>query len=278
MKVYYDKENRRLVYIGESATPDFWGDHWDTENFRGMIERGKNNRFILRTLGKYLPDKNVNVLEGGCGRGQVVYCMHAHGYKAIGVDFAKRTIEQVKSVMRKLDLIVGDVRDLPFPNNYFGGYWSLGVIEHFWDGYHDILKEMRRVLISGGYVFLSFPYMSPLRRLKARLGLYKEFDGEKWENKESFYQFALDQKTVIKDFKSLGFELLDKMPISGIKGLKDEVSIIRPSLQKLFDYQGESFCFRGFKYVLDKLLATLAGHTIFLVFRNRKRELGVQNA
>ena len=24
MKIYYDRENRRLVYIGESATSDFW--------------------------------------------------------------------------------------------------------------------------------------------------------------------------------------------------------------------------------------------------------------
>lgn len=275
MKIYYDRKNRRLVYIGESATPDFWDKHWDTENFKGMIEGGKNNRFILRTLGKYLPDKNGGVLEGGCGRGSVVYCMHAHGYKAIGVDFAKRTIEKTKRVFPELDIRVGDVRNLQFPDNYFVGYWSKGVIEHFWDGYHDILKEMRRVLISGGYVFLAFPYMSPLRRLKVKLGLYKEFDGGE---KESFYQFALDQKTVIKDFESLEFELLDKRPISGIKGFKDEVSIFKPLLQKLFDYQGESFWFRGFKYVLDKLIATLGGHMAFLVFRNRKRDLGVQNA
>lgn len=274
MERYYDKENKRLVYIGESATPDFWNSHWETENFKGMIERGKDNRFILRTLGKYFPDKSGSVLEGGCGSGQVVYCMHVHGYKAIGVDFAKRTIQQVKDTMPELDVRVGDVRDLPFPDNYFTAYWSIGVIEHFWEGYYDILREMRRVLISGGYVFLTFPYMSPLRRLKAKLGLYKEFDGEK----ESFYQFVLAPDTVIKDFEASGFKLIEKTPYAGIKGFKDEVSIFEPLLQKVFDYQGGSLWFRGFKYVLDKLLATLAGHMIFLVFRNRKGDLGVQNA
>lgn len=267
MKTYYDKENRRLVYIGESASPDFWDNHWDTENFKGMIERGKNNRFILRTLGKYLPDKNGGILEGGCGRGQVVYCMHAHGYKAIGVDFAKRTIEQVKDAMPELDVRVGDVRNLPFPENYFAGYWSIGVIEHFREGYSDILKEIRRVLMSGGYAFLTFPSMSSLRRLKAKLGLYQEFDrGEM----ESFYQFVLNPDTAIKDFQASGFKLIEKRPHSGIKGFKDEVSIFKPLLQKLYDYQGESLWVRGFTFVLDKLLASFAGHTIFLVLRNMK--------
>ena len=67
MKMYYDKENRRLVYIGESATTDFWDRHWNMENYREMIERGKNNRFVLKTLEKYIPHKKGKVLEGGCG-------------------------------------------------------------------------------------------------------------------------------------------------------------------------------------------------------------------
>ena len=267
MKVYYDKEARRLVYIGESATPDFWDRHWDTESFRKSIERGKDDRFILKTLRKYIPDKNGRILEGGCGRGQVVYCMQTHGHKAIGVDFAEKTIERTKQVFPELDVRVGDVRDLHFPDDYFVGYWSIGVIEHFWDGYYDILKEIRRVLISGGYAFLTFPYMSPLRRSKARLGLYQEFGRQE---KESFYQFALNPSTVIKDFEASEFKLVERTPYSGIKGFKDEVSMFKPWLQRLFDYQGRSLWVRGFSFVLDKLLAIFAGHVILLVLRNTK--------
>lgn len=268
MKIYYDKGNRRLVYIEESAAPDFWDSHWDTENFREAIESGKNNRFVLKTLQRYIPNKKGRILEGGCGRGQVVYCMQAHGYESLGVDFAKKTIEQVKEAIPELDVREGDVRDLQFHDNYFRGYWSLGVIEHFWDGYYDILEEMGRVLINGGYLFLTFPYMSPLRRLKAKLSLYKEFKGE---GKENFYQFALDPETVIKDFETIGFKLLDKKPTSGLKGFKDEVSMFKPILQKLFDYQGKSLWINGFSFVLDKVLATFgAGHMIFLVFKNEK--------
>ncbi len=264
----YDKGKSRLVYIGKAATPDFWNSHWDAESFKEAVEKGKDNRFVLKTLDKYIPDKKGRILEGGCGRGQVVYCMHIHGYKAIGIDFAEKTIERVKETFPELDVRVGDVRNLPFPDDYFTGYWSLGVIEHFWEGYYDILKEMRRVLISGGYVFLTFPYMSPLRRLKTKLGLYKEFKGE---GEDNFYQFALDSAAVIKDFEQLGFKLLEKKPTSGLKGFKDEVSIFKPILQKLYDYQGKSLWIKGFRYILDKMLAILgAGHMMFLVFKNEK--------
>ena len=270
MREYYDRENRRLVYIGKSATPDYWDSHWicTDRKFRESLKRSKNNRFVLETLKKYIPDKKGQVLEGGCGRSQIVYCMHVHGYKAIGVDFAQKTIEQVKNAIPELDVRIGDVRDLPFPDDYFRGYWSLGVIEHFWDGYGVILKEMRRVLTNGGYVFLTFPYMSPLRRLKVKFRLYEEFKGNR---PEDFYQFALDLKTVIKDFETIGFKLLNKKSMSGLKGFKDEINISRPLLQRLFDYQGENLWIRGFRFALDKLLtAFCVGHMVFLVFKNIK--------
>ena len=270
MKVYYDKKNRRLVDIGESATADFWDRHWGTENFRESIESGKDDKFILKTLRKYIPDKRGRILEGGCGRGQVVYCMHVHGYESVGIDFAKETIEKIKKAIPELNVTVGDVRNLQSRDNHFTGYWSLGVIEHFYDGYHDISREMQRVLINGGYVFLTFPYMSPLRRLKAKLGLYEEFSKER-EGKENFYEFDLDAETVMKDFEAIGFELLEKGTRSGLKGFKDEVSLFQPMLQKLFDYQGENFWVRGFGFVLNKMLATFASNTLFLVFRNKKR-------
>ena len=39
MERYYDKVDGRLVYLGESAIPDFWDTHWDTGNFKETMER-----------------------------------------------------------------------------------------------------------------------------------------------------------------------------------------------------------------------------------------------
>ena len=106
------------------------------------------------------------------------------------------------------------------------GYISVGVIEHFWDGYDEIILEMSRTVRQGGYIFVSFPYMSPLRRFKNKLRLYQR-DNSNGVNldKNTFYQFALNPKTVIKKFKENNFVLIETYSFDGIKGFKDEIRI-----------------------------------------------------
>lgn len=45
----YDKDNRKLIYFEESATPDFWDNHWDKEYFKEHVEKGEDNRIVLKT-------------------------------------------------------------------------------------------------------------------------------------------------------------------------------------------------------------------------------------
>jgi 2-polyprenyl-3-methyl-5-hydroxy-6-metoxy-1,4-benzoquinol methylase len=82
-------------------------------------------------LKKYLPYKNNRILEGGCGDGHLVDAMNYWGYKVVGVDFAPKTVAKIKEVMPGLDVRLGDVQALDFEDEYFDGYWSMGVIEHF---------------------------------------------------------------------------------------------------------------------------------------------------
>lgn len=267
MGTYYDGKNKRLLHFGKSADQDFWDRHWKTNDYKKIMERSKNDQFVLKTLNKYIPDKGGIILEGGCGRSQIVYCMHANGYKTIGIDFAEKTVKKCKEAMPDLDIRIGDVKSLNFADSYFKGYWSLGVIEHFFEGYEDIINEIKRVLVNDGYLFLTFPNMSSLRKLKAKLGLYKDFDGQ---TRDNFYQFILDPEIVINDFNELGFELLEKKSLGGIKGFKDEFKIFKPFLQKLNDYNGNNIWIIGFRYLLDRSLTLLAGHTIFMVFKNIK--------
>jgi SAM-dependent methyltransferase len=267
IKRYYDKPNKRLVYFGQIASPLFWESHWEKDKFKDSVERGKASRLILGTLKKYTPNKKGRILDGGCGNGQVVYSMHAYGYRGIGVDYAEKTVKRVNETFPELDVKLGDIRNLQFPDDHFAGYWSLGVIEHFVDGYIDVLKEIRRVLVNGGYLFMSIPSMSLLRRLKAKLGLYQELTSGR---KGSLYQYVLSPDTVVRDLEANGFELIEKRPLSGLKGFKDEVNLLRPLLQKLHDYKGQSFWINGFRYVLDNILASFAGHMTFLVLKYNK--------
>lgn len=262
---YYDQKEHRLIYIEEQATPEFWDRQWEDEKLKKSILAGVKEHFVYPITKRYLKP-GAKILEGGCGKGQFVYSLHMRGYDALGVDFAPKIIEKAKALVPELKLSVGDVRKLEFPNDTFDGYWSLGVIEHFPEGYEAISREMCRVLKPGGYLFLTFPYMSPLRRLKALFGLYPKHTPQNF-NREHFYQFALSSESVIRNFTNWGFELVWKKPYEGFKGLKDETGLLKPFLQAI--YNNKSFITQGIAFVLSTILAPVSGHTILLVFRKK---------
>ncbi|MGR3318584.1 MAG: class I SAM-dependent methyltransferase, partial [Candidatus Anammoxibacter sp.] len=101
--------------------------------------------------------------------------LHKAGFDAYGVDIAQDTVRTIRKRRPEIKIEIADVRKLPFSDEYFDGYWSLGVIGHFYDGYDKVFHEMRRIIRGGGYLFLSFPHMSFLRNCKVRRNKYLSF-------------------------------------------------------------------------------------------------------
>lgn len=262
---YYDRENNQLVYIQEAATPDFWDRQWEDNKLKKTILAGAKERFVYPITRRYLKP-GAKILEGGFGKGQFVYSLYSRGFDAYGVDYAAKTVAKVSALFPELKLSLGDVRNLSFSDNFFDGYWSVGVIEHFTEGYDPIAKEMFRVLKPGGVLFLTFPYMSPLRKLKAKLGMYPLLTEENFD-KDKFYQFALNSKNVIKRFESFGFELIKEKPYSGFKGLKDESGIFRPFFQRIYD--NSSLPAKLVSYALTILFSPFTSHATVLILRKK---------
>jgi SAM-dependent methyltransferase len=208
--------------------------------------------------------QGATVLEGGCGMGYIVHALQYQGYKAIGVDFASETINNIKQAVPELDVRLGDVRALDLPDNSLDGYISVGVIEHFWEGYMPIVREMHRTLKIGGFLFVSFPYLSPLRKLKVVLRMYPSAESKLLDDRqEQFYQFALADRKVRSDMEALGFTLKEKLTYDGIKGFKDEVAFLKPSLQEIYDGKRG----RKWRHHLNGLLKPFASHCALLVLQ-----------
>jgi len=264
MKRYYDKEHERLIYIGSSASEQFWDDHWQTNDFRKAITSMPNS-WVAKTTKKYLRTGS-KVLEGGCGQANHVYALHTHGFDAIGLDYAPETVKKLKKYSPELRIEHGDVRKLPFEENYFDGYWSVGVIEHFWSGFNDIASEMARVIRGGGYLFLTFPVMSSLRKWIAKHKNYQKWEGKETEP-DGFYQFALDSQSTIQHFTSLGFEVIHSRGFDGVKGIKDEISLIKPLFQKIYDSQNISA--KISRKIIDLSFSHYCGHSKLFVLQNK---------
>jgi len=263
---YFDHKNNRLVITGSRATSDFWDNLWQDQNLEKTI---RNNRdwLVAPLTKKYIPpQKSKKILEGGCGKGQYVYSLDKSGYDAYGIDSAEKTIEKVKNIFPQLKISVGDVEKLEFPDEYFDGYWSLGVIEHFYEGYEKTAAEMQRVIKQGGFLFIAFPQVSLLRRLKSGLGGYEKFDKNIF-NQDAFYEFALDEKEVREYFENNGFTLRKRIHLDGLKGLKDEILFLKPTLQKFYDNKNKFVTL--LRAVISRILAPISGHSILLIFTKK---------
>ena len=261
---YFDPKHNRLVYISAPATSEFWDNQWASSDIKNRVENVFNPT-ITRKTKRYLP-KGSQIVEGGCGLGQYVHLLNKAGFKVTGVDFAFKTVQKLQAIYPQLDIRFDDLTDLSFENSKFDGYWSFGVIEHFYNGYQPIAAEMKRVLKTGGYLFMTVPTMSWLRKNLAKNGHYLIYE-ERADLKENFYQFALDPYVIVKDFESLGFELCEMKPLGGLKGLKDEINFGKTFLQKIFDSQ--NLIVKILKKFLDFCFEPFASHTTLFVFRKK---------
>lgn len=260
---YYDAAHRRLVYVGRAPSAETWDEWWRADASRHSITAPRN-WFVVGKTRKYLAP-GARVLDGGCGRGDKVYALRRAGFDAVGLDFAPATVRAIGAAVPDLAVVGGDVRRLPFADASFDGYWSLGVIEHFYTGYGRLLREIRRVLRPGGVLFLTFPSVSPLRAALIRRGKYPAF-ADTPEARAAFWQFALDSNTIVADFQRAGFALMHQSGRGGMIGVREEAGRFGPVIEYVETHQ--SFLpFRAL-YVLGNLaLSPFAFHIRFLVFR-----------
>jgi SAM-dependent methyltransferase len=93
------------------------------------------------------------IIEIGCGKGYILSYLVKKGHNAIGIDNNPAAIEQCN---KDLNIQEADANSLPFKDDIFDIALSFDVIEHIPEtDFH--LKEVRRVLKTGGHYLLQTP-------------------------------------------------------------------------------------------------------------------------
>lgn len=260
----YDPLSHRLLYLDREANEQFWDEKWETSAKATFISPPRHG-LTVRVTHRYLPTGS-RVLEGGCGLGDVVYALHKAGYAVDGIDYAPKVVRAINAHWPHLNVTIGDVRHLPSEDDFYDGYWSFGVIEHFPDGYDAIAREMQRVLRPGGYLFLSFPSFNPFRQSRAVAGKYPRFTANSGAMSD-FYQYALNPLDVQANFECLGFELVEYRGTNSLLGLAEDWRLVA-AVQRFLD-RFPSRVRTGISMAMDLLIGRYAGHSSLLILRKK---------
>ena len=98
------------------------------------------------------PKRGELVADLGCGSGRAVLWNRDLGADVIGIDIAPFFSRDAR---QQIDLMLADLRQLPFADNTFDKAWSLDVLEHLSpEALDGMLSEAARVLKPGGGLFV----------------------------------------------------------------------------------------------------------------------------
>ncbi len=103
------------------------------------------------------------ILDCGAGGGAPPLAIfYRNGYKTHGIELLDSQIKRAKTYEKehnmRLNIIKGDMRNLPYEGEYFSFVFSHHTIHHLCK--KDIaitMMEMERVLVPGGLIYVNFP-------------------------------------------------------------------------------------------------------------------------
>src|SRR6266513_271610 len=110
--------------VSSGSNAEFWNHNWAPSELARVLADVRiveNDPSYDLLMDKLRRDRLF--LEGGCGQGQWVKYLADRGYRAVGVDFAERTIERLHRAAPELDVRVGNITALPFGDGEVHSYY-----------------------------------------------------------------------------------------------------------------------------------------------------------
>lgn len=228
-----------------SAAPPSIEFSWKPHEFEALVRSCLLDDGVQLSM-SYLSDRNMRVLEAGCGLGRVVKYLHDLDYRFVeGIELNQAAVAWVNRHYPELQIIQGDLLRMPYEDGRFDVVLSYGVVEHFREGLDASLRSLWRVLKVGGFAVVTVPSLNMLRRIEIFWNnLRQQVDPRRNEmirrickkapipsNPEEqgpyhvyldggrFFEYRLRPSEFEQCCRKAGFKILRSIPISHIDGL-----------------------------------------------------------
>jgi len=195
-----------------------WDKNWERQN-QINPEHIFNSRFAqeaYRCLKSYIDEnKDKLILEAGCGTGRLcgLFVRYFPNFQVIGMDISPNSLKIANRLREYLQIPnvsfnMGDLFQMPFPDNYFDVIFNEGVIEHFsldsQPNYVDAVYEMVRVTKKGGKVVVAVPNWYNFSHT-----LYKWFLKKLNKKFEYGYEKSFKHIELVRLFSELGLKNIE---------------------------------------------------------------------
>ena len=115
--------------------------------------------WVVHQLRARFPRGGARVLDAGSGLTFFPFHLSSLGFEVHGVDSDSRLESLFRKIApgssRSVAFRPGDLRKLPFADNFFDAIYCVSVLEHT-DAYAEIVAEFHRVLRPGGLALITF--------------------------------------------------------------------------------------------------------------------------
>jgi len=169
--------------------------HWKPENIQIVRAR---LQYLKQAVGA------ADMLDIGCGTGFMIEVARPLGFATItGMDITPRMIEQVDGTgSAKVELILGDVSQIPRPDGSYGLATAYSFIDHLYD-MPAVFREVNRILKAGGAFYAGLipnePYWTAINQLDPSLqyseSIAREIRHVSQKDSEINETYGVDQET-----------------------------------------------------------------------------------
>jgi len=140
---------------------------------RSRMKRATGALYI-DTLARLVRPENADLLEIGCGHGEVLLEARKRGFRVSGIEISAHAAAIANCCLGEPAVSVGTLETLPLARDRFGAVLAADVIEHVRDP-EGLLLRIREMLIPGGVLLLITPSLDSWTRrlLRSRWMEYK---------------------------------------------------------------------------------------------------------